>query len=377
MGFILLLLLTGCSRIDESAIENNSVIIAPGNLSVDTLKPMHDKKAIMVGEFPGTLEHQELLAELVKTLHEERRIDSVILEDRHAYSWIFEDYVLGRIDDGLFTQNIFQKYEVFLEAIRNYNNELSQEEKISVKSGDINFQHDQFLSSLQFMRRYLADREIINRFLNRLRTTADKKTELLEFKEFISEERPFTDEEDIDWNERIMNLIEIEIDSMEPRERWQEDYVQAHQLREEVLKKIASQELNQDKRVLFNYGFNHAQKAHHFGTEKEWLGEFLTSHHPISKDETYNLTLVPVSGELVAQSGNLREVDLFSDQLDQELLSTTAELMGKENYIYLHLNPDKFSSDELKINLHFQQIEAVPYDLYDGFILIPRVTPNK
>lgn len=374
---ILIISLAACTRIDEGVIEKNSTAFTPGNIPAEMVDQMADKKAIMVGEFHRSQEHQELLFDLVKALHNQQGLDSVILQDRHAYSWIFTDFAEGRIEDGVFLENVISRYEYFLKNIREYNNQLPQDQKVSVKSGDINFQHDQFLSSLQYMRRFLNDRELVNRFLNRLRTTSDKKTVMLDFKEEIEQEQPFEVERDIDWNRRISRILEIEIDSFAPREKWQSDYVQAHRLREEVFKKIASWELSDDKRVLFNYGFNHTQKSHHFGTEKEWLGEFLSKNYPVTENKTYSITFVPMRGELRTSEGKIEQIDLMKDTSDNELLTTTAELMGEENHIFLNLNPDDFPSRENKINLHFQKIEAVPYELYDGFLLIPQVNPFK
>ncbi len=374
---ILILFLTSCNRIDEEAIEKNSTVFTPGNIPEEMIEQMTDKKAIMIGEFHSSREHQELLVDLVKDLHERGEIDSVILQERHAYSWIIDDFVRGRIENGVFVENIIGRYEYFLKNIREHNNELPHDRRLSVKSGDINFQHDQFLSSLQFMRRYLNERELINRFLNSLRTTADQKSVMLNFKDRIEEQQPFVNEGEINWNNRIAQMVEVEMDSIEPREKWQTDYVQAHQLREEVLKKIASWELSSDKEVLLNYGFNHIQKKHHFGTEKEWLGEFLSKNYPLTEDNTYSIAFVPLRGELGTSEDEYEQIDLFADSNDGEFLTTAAKLKGEGNYIFINLNPDDFPSRENKINLHFQKVEVVPYELYDGFLLIPRVSTVK
>ncbi len=366
--------LAACSDIQEGDITKNAVNFTPGELPQELEDDMENSRVIMLGEFHGSREHQELLTDIAISLHERGQIDRVVLDDRHAFSWIFEDFVLTRLDEGVFVRDVGDSRWEFLQAIRDYNEEREAGDRLKVSTGDINFQRDQFITSMQFMRRYLEDSEPINRFLNNYRTSADMEGVLKDFRDEVKEKRMLEGEWNIDWNERVIDLIEIEMASREPREIWQNEYPRAHRLREDVVKNIADRYLeNKGDRVLFNFSYSHAQKEHAFGIEKEWLAEHLEKTY--SPENLFSVVLVPLTGEIRASSGEIQSIDLLDDPLDDELVSSTANIMGENQYTYLHLPAEDFGDRSIKIDLYHHQFEAVPSDLFDGLILIPEVRP--
>jgi len=376
LAFLLVLILmtaSACGGLDEDAVEKNSAVFVKDDIPQELMTELQDKKAIAAGELHSSQEHQRLLAKLVVELHQEDELDVVILDSRHAYSWILEDYVRGELDDGVFLQEIIENRRSFLQEIRKYNQGRDAEEELIVRSGDINFQHDQFLSSLQFMRRHIENRGSLNHFLNQLRSASDRERVMCNYKEELQEEEELQGAWERDWNERVIRMIEVELDSREPREKWQTDYTRAHKLREEVLKGIASWNLNENREILFNYGFNHVQKKHHFGTEKEWLGEFISSNHPISQKASYNFIVMPLQGQIRTREGDIESVDILTDPPEDEIISSASEILGEDEPVFVNFAED-FISNEVTFDLHYQQVEAVPGEIYDGIIILPGVS---
>jgi len=369
---LIMLTASACGGLDEETIEKNSSVFENDNIPQELITELQDKKAIVAGELHSSQEHQMLLAALAVELHQEGELDAVVLDSRHAYSWIIEDYVRGELDDGAFLQEIIDNRRSFLQEIREYNQERESEDELIVRSGDINFQHDQFLSSLQFMRRYIENGGSLNHFLNQLRSASDREQVMRNYKEELEEEE-LQGAWDRDWNERVMRMIEVELDSREPREKWQTDYTHAHELREEALKRIASWNLNENREILFNYGFNHAQKEHHFGTEKEWLGEFISSNHPISGGASYNFIVMPLQGQIRTREGDIENIDIVTDPPEDEIISYSSEVLGEDQPVFINFAED-FISGEVTFDLHYQQVEAVPGEIYDGIIILPEVS---
>ncbi len=371
------LILAGCSQIDEDAVKEHSTTFSPGNIPDQLLEDVENKRAVIVGEVHGSKEHQYILADFVKALHNNGELDAVILDARHAFGWIIEDYTRGAIEEGVYVRDVLSRRWEFFQKIREYNEDLPEEEKLIIRAGDINFHHDQFLTSLQYMRNYIEEREALNMFLNRLRTSVDRESVLREFKNDLEEKDIFTGTGPADWDERILRIIEVELKSREPREKWQTNYSEAHRMREEVLKDIVSYELNDGHEIVLNYGFNHAQKRHHFGTEKKWLGEYLTQNHPLSSNRTFSLVFVPLKGRLNTGEGQVEEINLLEDPPDNDLISTAARIIGSDSYSYLFLDERAFGENEVKMRFPWQTVEAVPKEIYDGFIFIPEVTPGN
>lgn len=372
--FSLPLFFTGCTRVNTEAVEEEAVEFAADTLPAELLANLADKEAIMVGEFGKLEQHQEFLATLVIGLHQEQNLNQVVLNHNQAYGWIFDKYVQGDLGAGIFVDNVISPWVVFLERIREYNLNQPQDNRVNVTSGDINFHQDQFINSLQFFRRHMPESDSLNRHVNNIISAGDREKILESVYEDISENKEIYAE---NWGSRetelLLAMLKAELDSIPIRDLWDTDYIKAHKEREDFLKELTRTKLDEEGRVLFNYGFYHLQKNHKMGTEKEWLGEYLSKED--TPYDSYNLVVVPLRGSLRINNNISDEIDLLSDPPSQELISTTAEIFNSDNLIYLNLQAEGFQRGQARINLHHQTIEAVPNDIYDGLILLPEGSP--
>lgn len=366
----ILFFLTGCSQISREAIINNSQSFIKGDVSSKLVDDIADKDSIVVGQFHGLKEHQEFLADLVIRSHQEIGLNQVVVESPHAFSWIFNGYAKGVLDDDLFVQEIIYKWPVFLNRIREYNLTQETDNIIEVRTGDANFHQDQFISSIQYMRQHLPERDTINRLLNNIITAADREEVLEEFKEHLTVDKAnYRDYWGPGWNNTLIEMIKIELISLEIRNLWNDNYSEAHKIRENILKDIAEKQIKERGQTVFNFSFYHAQKQHQIGTRKEWLAEFLDKNY-----SHYSLLTVPIAGEIKDENGGYEEVNLLKGNNRDELFKRTAELVGSDTNIYLSLTDSEFQKGQALMDLHFQKIEGVPNEIFDGIILFPEVT---
>ncbi len=371
LGFIILTL-TGCSRIGEEDIINASETFSKGELPLSLLETISGKEAIVIGQFRGVKEHQNWLADFVIHQFENNEISLVVLGDRHAYSWIFDSYVRNDLNSNLFVEEVISDWAVFLNRIKEYNNNLNNK-KISVKTGDMNSQEDQFIISLQYMRQELSERDTVNRLLNRTISAANRKDVLLEFKDLLSNNSSNFDQSwGSDWNRLLIEMIDVELASIEIREMWDLDYREAHTLREELIKDLASDRLQSNGNTIFNYSFYHAQKEHYLGSRKQWLAEYLNSDEsPV--ESSYSLLSLPMTGNIVGINNDIKDINIIENEND-DLFKRTANIFGVDDYIYMDFNREIFRNKRVDLNLYYQKIEANPYEIFDGAILLPEAT---
>ncbi|MGM0419588.1 MAG: hypothetical protein ACQEQG_01200 [Bacillota bacterium] len=369
----IIVFLSGCSQVSRETIINNSQSFTNDNISSNLLDDIADKDSIVVGQFHGLKEHQEFLANLVIKSHQEIGLKQVMVESPHAFSWIFNGYGQGELDNDLFVQEIIYKWPVFLNRIREYNLSQESENRIAVRTGDANFHQDQFISSIQYLRQHLPERDTINRLLNNIITAEDREDVLEEFKEHLTVDKAnYRDYWGPGWNKTLIEMIEIELTSLEIRNLWNDNYPDAHNMRENILKDIAEKQLTERGQTIFNFSFYHAQKQHQIGTRKEWLAGFLEKNY-----SHYSLLAVPISGEIKDENGGYKEVDLLTGNNRGELFRRTAEIVGSDSNIYLSLADPEFQKGKALMDLHFQKIEGIPNEIFDGIILFPEVTLLK
>lgn len=369
---LIILNLTGCSRISEDDIIDASETFSKGDLPLNLLETVSGKEAIVIGQFRGIQEHQDLLADFVIHQFENNDISLVVLGDRHAYSWIFDSYVKGDLSSDLFVEEVISNWAIFLNRIRDYNNNLDNS-KISVKTGDMNSQEDQFISSLQYMRQQLPERDTVNRLLNRTISAADRRDILLEFKDILlNNSSNFNQSWGSDWNRLLVEMIDVELTSIEIREMWDIDYREAHTLREELIKELANERLNNNGNAIFNYSFYQAQKEHYLGSRKQWLAEYLNSDEsPV--ESSYSLLTLPMTGNITDGNNGIKDINIKENE-DDDLFKSTANLIGLDDNIYMDFDRGIFRNKKMDLNLYYQKIEANPYDIFDGVILLPEAT---
>ncbi|MFW5873156.1 MAG: hypothetical protein ACOCVD_00595 [Bacillota bacterium] len=370
---ILVLVLTffiGCSRVSDDEIRNSAEVFSVDELPESLLEKINGAESIILGQYHGYQENQKFLADFIIYQHENNNINQVILGNRHAYSWIYNSYVKGEINSDLFVEEIISEEKLLLDRIKEYNSNLAKDDMISVKTGDLNSQEDQFISSLQYMRQKLPERDTINRLLNRVISASDRTKVLNEFKHLLSNnESNFNDNWGEDWNKKLLEMIEVEIKSTEIRDMWNQDYTDAHILRENLIKNLAEKRIQDKGNTIFMFTFYQAQKKHYLGSRKEWLAEYLASDESFV-ESSYSFLLFPMSGSIYDRNDGVMNIDIEGLE-DNSLYKKTIEILGANDFIYLDFDRESFKNNKVKLDLYHQKIEAVPHKIFDGTILLP------
>lgn len=369
-AIVLLFFLTGCSSINDDDIKNSAEVFSEDELPQSLIEKTSEADSIILGQYHGYQDHQNFIADFLIYQHKNNNIDQIVLGTRHAYSWIFNAYVKGDINSDLFVEEIISERKPFLDRIKEYNSNLDNDEMITVKTGDINSQEDQFISSLQYMRQQLPKRDTVNRLLNRIISAADRTEVLNEFKYLLSNNRSnFNNNWGSDWNKILLEMIEVELESIKIRNMWEQDYTEAHIQREDLIKDLAEKRIKANGSTIFNYTFYQAQKSHYLGTRKEWLAEHLANNTNFIEN-SYSFLLFPMSGKIY--NGEEGEMDIdITDLEEKSLFRRVTNVLGADDFIYLDFNTSSFNKNKDNLDLYYQQIEAVPYEIFDGVILFP------
>lgn len=367
---ILLLLLTGCSGISDEEIRKSSAVFSENEFPESLMERISGADSIVLGRYHGYQDNQDFLSDFIINQHINNNINQIVLGNSHAYSWIYNSYVKGEINSDLFVEEIISEQKILLDRIREYNSSLANNNMINVKSGDNNFQEDQFISSLQYMRQQIPERDTINRMLNRVISASDRAKVLNEFKTLLSNNKSnFNDSWGTDWNKRLLEMIEVELESIEIRNIWDQEYTEAHVLRENLIKDLAKKRIQENGNTIFVFTFYQAQKEHYLGTRKEWLAEYLASGLSLV-ESSYSFLLLPMSGSMYDPNNGRMDIDI-RDLEENSLFKKTIDILGIDDFIYLDFNRNSFKNNKERLDLYYQRIEAVPYKIFDGTILLP------
>ncbi|MFN2363619.1 MAG: hypothetical protein ABR596_04915 [Halarsenatibacteraceae bacterium] len=367
---ILLVFLTGCSGISEDEIRNSSEVFSKNEFPESLMERISGAEAIVLGQYHGYRNSQDFLADFIINQHKNNNISQIVIGAPHAYSWIYNSYVKGEMNSDLFVEEIISEQKILLVIIREYNSNLAKDDMITVKTGDINFQEDQFISSLQYMRQQIPERDTINRLLNRVISAANRAEILEEFKRLLSNNKSnFNDSWGADWNKKLLEMIEVELESIEIRGIWDKDYTEAHLLRENLIKDLAEKRIQESGNTIFKFTFYQAQKDHYLGTRKEWLAEYLASETSLV-ESSYSFLLLPMSGRMYDPNNGTMNIDIRNLE-ENSLFKKTIDILGNDDFIYMDFNSKPYKNNKERLDLYYQKIEAVPYKIFDGAILLP------
>ena len=136
------------SQTMRDVLDAEIVTFAPGEVPDALVDTLSTRRVILLGETHYVQQHQEFVLELLTRLHP-RGLRWFAQEMSHAYSWIVEDYVLGRRDD--YPDSARRMDEYWVEGLRRFNDGVPESDQIGVAYIDMNHAHDALLLSLSWM----------------------------------------------------------------------------------------------------------------------------------------------------------------------------------------------------------------------------------
>lgn len=381
-----ILLLTACDNSLRRCIESNIVVFDETVIPTELIKRIEDKKVVVVGEYHGIQEHKDFVTDLMLDLNHYNQFDQLLLEMSHSLGWILEDYTWGLIDQ---LPAYFERLpQADISRIRDFNQNVPEEQKIRVRAIDINHNPTFMGVSLRTMLQMglLEYEEPVEEFLS----VFDEGKSIIEdnkafyehvegfYHKLIAEEANLIEVWGETYYHRILDIAEIELQSIICRRPLEDGNVQLRsQLREDIMKNMVDEYLKENNQgTIINVGLNHAQNSHFLGTENKWLGEYLKNQSPYTNEKSYSLVVVPVKGEILWGDTEYKTIDITSSGKKDELFRIMEGLAG-ERRAFLSLDDVLFREKAVYMNYHYAILNIIPKEQFDGFVLLPRATRTE
>jgi len=381
IAILVVFIVTSCSLWPEVSTEELEQIIRRDGVPFDAesipeevLDRFASYRVVLVGETHFLREHREFMAELLRELHG-RGFRQLLVEWTQVANWLLADFVNegglepdweppGDISAG-----------VLARAIRDFNRTLPESERIQIYGIDVTLQDyggdESFLWSLGRLAQHLADPGPLSDFPQGDYDTPERQRVLLD---------ALQAELDVDrseliaawgqyWYDTVVETVEVELASVPVRALRERDYDKSVRLREDAIKWLADRRLQDFPHgTLINVGSTHAQKKRLFGTEIEWLGDYLV-HESQAADGSV-IVLDVSAAHIVSVSGSgIPDYDLTASP-ENELFRVMNQTWP-DQIVFLPTDDPLFSSGRVPINSEGTIYLGAPKRHYDVFVLLP------
>jgi hypothetical protein len=336
-------------------VERDAVVFADSGIPSEVLDQLAVNRVVVLGETHHLREHWEFVETLLEDLHE-RGFRQLLIENPQMVDWLLDDWVVGGglIPDWEPPNHLLRK----LSAIHDFNETLPPDERIHVRSIDANEAYYGGAASFRELLLAAADNVPtagpITDFaaIDYLEGTAADQAEAVETllaaleadgANLIAEWGP-------DWYAIILEMVNVEVESVAIRAERSEDDNQAARMREDVIKGLADARIAEiDGGTLMNFGAHHAQKAHLMGTEQEWMGDYLAHTSTVVDGSIIVIGFTSARTELEPGAGGTPWNILESSSPDNEILRVIAETWPART-VFLPLTDPLFAEGTVAYN---------------------------
>ncbi len=344
------------------------------SIPAEVLDRLSQHKLVLVGETHLIWEHQEMMSELVRALHE-RGFRQLLLEWPHMADWVLTDFVQDtQLEPDWEPPSWF--FSALIPAVRDVNRTLPQGERIAVRGIDMNLGDyggaREFKESLRGLSHHLPDPGPVAAFLQGDYSTPAAREERLETlrAELEAGRSGLIDSWGEYWYETVVEMVEVERASVPIRALREDHYDITVQMREAVMKLLADARLRgYEHRTLLNVGSNHAQKEYLRGTDHEWLGDYLVHQSDAVGGSSIVLAVTPariVSGSATT----LSDYDVADASPENEIWRTMNETWP-DRIVFLPVDDPVFMGDGVPMNFEGTIYVGSPKRHYDVFLLLP------
>lgn len=361
-AFALLIVVAGCSASadvtrDELAavVERDAVVFVDSGIPSEVLDRLAVNRVVVLGETHHLREHWEFVGTLLEDLHD-RGFRQLLIENPQMVDWLLDDWVVGGdlVPGWEPPDHLLRK----LSAIHDFNETLPPHERIHVRSIDVNEEYyggaESFRSLLMGAAENLPSAGPIADFLavDYVRGTSADQTEAIgTLLAALEADSPnLTSVWGQDWYATIVEMVEVEVESVAIRAERREDDNRAARMREEVIKRLADARLEgSDGGTVINFGAHHAQKAHLMGTEQEWMGDYLAHTSTVVDGSIIVIGFSSARTELEPGAGGTPWDILESSSPDNEILGVIAEAWPAQT-VFLPLTDPLFAERTVAFN---------------------------
>lgn len=356
----------------EQIIRRDGVPFHAQSIPDEVLARLASHRVVVVGELHYLREHRELVLELLRELHA-RGFRQFLFEWTQAADWLLADYV----SDGGLEPDWRPPLEIggaMVTAIRDLNRTLPENERIRVHAIDVTVDYGggkAFLGSLDALVKHLPDPGPLATVLSsEYESKEDQKNQVENLQAELGEHQAeLIASWGQNWYDTVSELVEVERTSVSIRAIRESNYDKSVRLREEGIKRLVDRRLQDFPHgTLINIGSTHAQKKRLWGTEIEWLGDYLAHRSPAAGGSVIVVQVVPAHIKAVPGSG-IPDYDLKASP-ENELLRVMNQTWP-DQIVMLAVDDPLFSSARVPINSDSVIYVGAPMRYFDILILLP------
>jgi hypothetical protein len=356
----------------EQIVQRDGVPFDAQAIPDEILDHLASHRVVLVGETHFLREHRELMVELLRELHA-RGFRQFLFEWTQVADWLLADFV----EDGGLEPDWTPPLDVggaMIIAIRDLNRTLPEEEHIRVHAIDVTVDYGggkSFLGSLTSLARHLLDPGPLAPILQGNYDTPESQEAQIETlqAELSTRRSELVALWGEHWYDTIVEMVEVERTSVSARAILESNYDKSVRLREEGIKRLVDRRLRDFPHgTLINIGATHAQKKRLWGTEIEWLGDYLV--HKSQPADGSVIVLEVSAAHIVSVPGSgIPDYDLTASP-ENELLRVMNRTWP-DQIVFLPVDDPLFSSGRVPINSEGIIYVGAPKRHYDVFVLLP------
>ncbi|MDH3300532.1 MAG: hypothetical protein OES24_08495 [Acidimicrobiia bacterium] len=339
----------------EAVVESDAIIIDDAIPDV-VVNRLADNRVVLLGETHHLREHWEFVAALVARLYD-RGFRQLLIEAPHMASWLIDDYVQGSRRMPDWKPPPF--YERRLTAIRDFNQTATAAaDPIHVRGIDANENFYGGARDFHLVLGWFADtlptRGPLTPFLDGGYVDAgapEQQQAIDDLIESIESSRDdLVDSWGLDRYEELVELLTVELASIDVRAKRADDDNDGARAREDVIKRLVDQRVvDCSCGTVINIGGHHAQKSHLMGTKQEWLGDYLVNSSGAVDGSIIVIEFASAVTELEPGAGGTPWNIVESNSPDNEVFRLLAETLP-DHTVFLPLDDPIFSERTIAFN---------------------------
>ena len=357
----------------EQVVQRDGVAFDAGAIPEEVLSRLASHKVVLVGETHFLHEHRGLMIDLMRELHA-RGFRQFLFEWTYLADWLLADFV----GDGGLEPGWVPPLDIggaMIIAIRDLNRTLPESEQISVHAIDVTLDDygggKSFVASLGALARHLPDPGPLTALLeSRYDTPADQEIQIEALQAALEAGRSeLMASWGQEWYDTVVDMVKWEQVSVSIRALRETKYDKSVRMREDAIKQLVERRLEgYPHGTLINIGSTHAQKKRLYGTEIEWLGEYLVNKSPAADGSVIVLDVSAACIVSVPGSGT-PDYDLSASP-ENELFRVLNETWA-DQIVFMPVDDPLFSKMRVPINSEGTVYLGAPKRHFDAFILLP------
>jgi erythromycin esterase-like protein len=356
----------------RAVVESDAIVMDANAVPDVVVDRLAENKVVLLGETHHLREHWEFVATLMSELYG-HGFRQLLIEAPHMAGWLLDDYVQGSPLMPDWTVTPF--YDRRLSLIRDFNQTVAAD-PIHVRSIDANEvgyggAHD-FHLLLTWFADTLPTAGPLGPFLDMPYGDADPSQQQQAIESLLealdADRDELIDSWDTDRYEQLVELLTMELASIEVRAARENNDDEGARARENLIKRLVAERVDGCRcGTVINIGGHHAQKSHLMGTEQEWLGDHLVNTGEAVDGSVIVIGFASATTELEPGAGGTPWDVIDSNSPDNEVFRIMAETLPGRT-VFLPLDDPLFAERTVAYNSEDVIYITAPKEQFDVLI---------